>query len=163
MLLRRMRPPSYPLQTVAHLRAHAVDEAVRGLARAVIAREGAQARREAAEQRQAAHEANVSHIAEQERTALERGERSAADLARAHAWRLRADGDRRHLAGDVDGARVVEVRARRSEDCARIEVGARRANAGVIERDQDRWAASLRKRAEAREEEAVAEAFRPKR
>ncbi len=63
----------------------------------------------------------------------------------------------------MDQAREVEAGAAAGEGQAREQVAARRADADVVDKDRARWTAAERKRAEAKEEEAMTEAFRPRR
>jgi hypothetical protein len=158
-----MRPRKYPLESLAAQRARKVDGAVQGLAKAVAERERAEAERLAAEQQRAAQEARAASVVAAERDSLERGELSAADLARGHAWQLRSEAERAALTSQVDRARTVEAEAAKGEGTARGEVAQRRADADVVEKDRSRWTAEERKRADAKEEEAMAEAFRPRR
>jgi hypothetical protein len=158
-----MRRPKYPLEPLAEVRARKVEGAVQGLAKAVVQRERAEEQRRQSEQRRDAHEAQATRVSETERGSLERGELSAADLARAHAWQLRSEAERAALASEVDRARATEAETLRGEGDARGQVALRRADADVVEKDRARWTAEARKRDEAKEEEAMAEAFRPKR
>jgi len=158
-----MRRPKYPLEPLADLRARRVEGAVEGLAKAVAQRQQAADQRRQSEQRRDAHEAQAARVSETERGSLDRGELSAADLALAHAWQLRSDAERAALVSETDQARVAEVDAAKREDAARGQVAERRADADVVEKDRARWTAEARKRDDAKEEEAMAEAFRPKR
>ena len=160
---RAMRPARYPLDTLAKQRARNVEGAVQGLAQAIAGRERAEAQRQQRQAQQAAHEAQAARIVRAEREGLERGELTAADLACAHAWGLRAEAERVALKAEVDRAAATEQQARGTEGIARDQVAARRADAEVVEKDRARWTAEARKRALAKEEEAMAEAFRTKR
>jgi ParB family chromosome partitioning protein len=158
-----MRRPRYPLESLAAHRARKVEGAVQGLAKAVAEREQAGQARLAREQARAAQEATAASIARAERDSLERGELQAADLARAHAWQLRSEAEHAALTSAVDQARAAEAGAVKGEGQARVQVAERRADADVVDRDRARWTAVERKRADAKEEEAMAEAFRPRR
>jgi hypothetical protein len=158
-----MRRPKYPLEPLAQVRARKVEGAVQGLAKAVIQRERAEEQRKQSEQRRDAHEAHATRVSETERGSLERGELSAADLAHAHAWQLRSEAEHAALATEVEQARAAEADARQGESAARGQVAERRADADVVEKDRARWTAEARKREDAKEEEAMAEAFRSKR
>ncbi|HEY8042420.1 MAG TPA: hypothetical protein VIF15_21610 [Polyangiaceae bacterium] len=158
-----MRPPKYALEPLARLRQHGVDEAVRGLATAVARRDEAERRRRGAEQRRELHESATALVREDEREALARGELRAADLARADAWERRASAEGTAMAAECDRARTSEATALEQEQRARTQVATREADAQVVARDRARWDEGLRKRTEAREEEAMAEAYRPKR
>jgi len=158
-----MRPRKYPLEPLAKLRARKVEGAVQGLAQAVAQREQAEQARLLREQARAAQEARAARVVEEERGSLERGELHAADLARAHAWQLRSDAESAALSSEVDRARAAETDALKGEGAARTQVAERRAEADVVDKDRARWTAEGRKRQEAKEEEAMAEAFRPRR
>jgi hypothetical protein len=155
-----MRPPRYPLETLAAQRARKVEVAVKGLAQAVASRERAEELRSEREQERGAHEAKAARVITAERQSLARGELCAADLARAHAWQLRDEAERAALQSEALRAATLEVQARESESLARDEVSAKRADADVVEKDRARWTAQAQKRADAKEEEAAAEAFR---
>jgi hypothetical protein len=158
-----MRPRKYPLEPLAALRARKVEGAVTGLAKAVAQREQAEQARRERELARAAQEARAARVIEEERGSLERGELHAADLARAHAWQLRSDAERAALSSEVERARAAETEALKGESAARAQVAERRAEADVVDKDRARWTAEGRKGEEAREEEAMAEAFRPRR
>ncbi len=158
-----MKKRRYPLEPLAQVRERKVEGAVRELAQAVTARERAEAERLAQQARERAHAAKLAQVVAAEREALERGELHAADLARAHAWQLRTDAERAALQAAVDQARGAEQQSRGVEDAARGEVAARRADSDVVDKDRARWEAEGRKREEAKEEEAMNEAFRPRR
>jgi hypothetical protein len=155
-----MRPPRYPLEPLAKLREEQVDAAVRGLAAAVEGRNVAERARRTVEHRQDAHTAAASHVRVAEGEALERGELRAADLARAGAWETRVASEREAIASDVERAHLAETRARDAEHTAQGDVAARKAGAEVVAADQTRWREALRKKGEAKEEEAAEEAFR---
>jgi hypothetical protein len=157
-----MRRPRYPLEPLAELRARKVEGAVRGLAQAVAQRERAGEQRKQSEQRRDTHEAQTARVAQVERDSLQRGELCAADLARAHAWQLRTEAERAALTAEVDRTRTVEVDAVKGEGTARGQVAERRADADVVDKDRVRWTTEARKRQDAKEEEAMAEAFRHK-
>jgi hypothetical protein len=157
-----MRPPRYALEPLAKLREKKADEAARELAGAVAGRDAAERGRRAAEQRRDSHEAAAARVRQAERGALERGELRAADLARADGWEHRVGAEGRAIAAELDRARTAETRAREAEESSRAELAAREADARVIEKDRARWQDERRKRAETREEEEAAEAYRRK-
>lgn len=158
-----MKRPQYPLEPLAEVRERQVEDAVRGLAGAVARREAAARRARAVEGAVESQAASVDAVKRAEREALERGELTAADLARAHAWELRAQAERAALASEQDRARAAEQAAGEAEQQSRGELAQRRADADVVAKDRARWDTAQRKRADAREEEAMAEAFRSKR
>ena len=158
-----MRRPQYPLEPLANVRERQVDDAVRGLATAVSQREAAARHARSVEQAAESHAAAVDRTKRAEREALGRGELRAADLAHAHAWELRMEAERAALDVEGERARAAESVAGEAEQRSREELARRRADAEVIAKDRGRWEAVQQKRAEAKEEEATAEAFRPKR
>jgi hypothetical protein len=158
-----MRRPQYPLEPLANLRECQVDDAVRGLATAVSQREAAARRTRAVALAAESHGAAVDGVKRAEREALGRGELTAGDLAHAHAWGLRMEAERAALAAEQERARAAESAAGEVEGRSREELARRRADADVVAKDRARWETGQRKRADAKEEEAMAEAFRPKR
>jgi hypothetical protein len=157
-----MRPPRYPLEPLAKVRTDQADAAVRGLAVAVAGRDAAERERREAETRRQAHEEAAARVRDAEQEALARGELRVGDLARAGAWETRVASEGATLTSTVDRAQGAENRARHVEQTARGEVASRKADVEVVAADRARWDASLRKKAEAREEEAAEEAFRRK-
>jgi hypothetical protein len=158
-----MRAPRYPLEPLADLRDDAVDEAVRGLAAAVAAREGAELARRASEQRRDDHDSAAARVRVAEQGALGRGELRVSDLLAARAWEERVAAERAALESGVDRAKGAEAAAREAERGAQREVTEREAEAKVLEKDRERWQEAARKRADARDEEEAAEAYRPRR
>lgn len=158
-----MRRPQYPLEPLADVRERQVEGAVRGLATAVSQREAAASRARAVERAAESHAAAVDRAKDAEREALGRGELTAADLAHAHAWELRVEAERAALAAEQQRARAAESAASDAEVRSREELARRRADADVVAKDRARWETAQQKRADAREEEAMTEAFRQKR
>jgi hypothetical protein len=158
-----MRPPRYALEPLAKVREERVDEAVRGLAQAVAGREATERSRRAAEAHRETHESAAAKTREAERRALDRGELRVEDLARAGEWELRVAAEHAALLAAEERALAAACEARNEEQGAQGEVATRKADAEVVEKDRARWAEGQRKRAEAREEEEAAEAYRPKR
>jgi hypothetical protein len=163
MLRAAMRPPRYPLEPLAKLREDQAEAAVRGLAKAVAGRDAAERARRSAEERRNAHEAAAERVRRGELEALGRGELRAGDLARAGAWETRVATEGEAMASEVIQARGVEALARDAEHAARTEVATRKAGAQVVDADRARWRDGLRRKAEAKEEEAAEEAFRRER
>ena len=157
-----MRPPRYPLEPLAKLREDQADAAVRGLAVAVAGRNAAERDRRTVEQQRDDLEAAATRVRDAEQEALARGELRAADLARAGAWETRVASEGEAMASAVERARGAESHAREVEQSAQGDVAARKAGAEVVGADRARWQDALRKKAEAREEEAAEEAFRRK-
>jgi hypothetical protein len=156
-----MRPPKYPLEPLAGLREKMADEAVREVAEATRERTAAERRSRASEQQVAAHDAAAERLRRGEREALARGELRVADLARANDWETQISAQRATLATALSRARVEEASALAREDGARRQATSRKADAQVVINDRARWRESQRKRAEAKEEEASSEAWRP--
>jgi len=158
-----MRRPQYPLEPLVDVRERQVDDAVRGLASAVSQREAAARHARAVEQAAESHAAAVDCVKRVEREALGRGELRAADLAHAHAWESRMEAERAAFAAEEQRARAAESTAGEAELRSREDLARRRADADVVAKDRARWEAVQQKRADAKEEESMAEAFRPKR
>jgi hypothetical protein len=156
-----MRPLKYPLEPLAELRDRRVDEAVGDLAHAARERDAAERKRRATERDILVHATTVERVRRAEAEALAQGGLRAADLAQAAAWEVRVAAERDGLASGLDQARAVEAAARGQEGRALDEVAERRAQAQVVAKDRARWDGARRKRAEAREEEALSEAWRP--
>ncbi|HEY3820829.1 MAG TPA: hypothetical protein VGL81_26880 [Polyangiaceae bacterium] len=157
-----MRPPKYPLEPLAKLRGEQADAAVQGLAKAVAGRDAAERDRRSAEQRRDAHEVAASRVRGAEQEALARGELRVGDLARAGAWESRVASEGETMASAVARAQGAEGRAREVEQSAQGELATRRADVDVVAADRARWHDALRRKREAREEEAAEEAFRRK-
>jgi hypothetical protein len=157
-----MSPRKYPLEALARARGAKVDSAVQSLAGAVRVREGAERDRQVAEARKEEHERVAREVKAAERAALERGERSAADLARENAWAVRGAAERGALAANVEKARASESAAQGAQADAQREVGARRADVKVVDTHRQGWEEARRAAANAADEEASAEAWRPK-
>ncbi len=157
-----VRARRYPLDPLARLREKQVGDATRLLSEAIRARQEADrgvvevlARKENAD-------AHTRALGDRERTALERGELRAEDLARAAAWSVRIEADRvdleRRLAKALEEAHAAQT----GESSAQGGVGRARADVEVVARDRAKWEDARLKKEDAAEEEAGAEAFRPK-
>ena len=159
----RMRRRAYPLEPLARVREEKVDAGTRRLAKAVSEREAADARRASAEQERLAPRGE----GERDRRGGARGARGgslrAADLAQGQAWEARVAAEQQALADVEQRAAGAAGDAAEVERGARQELAAREAEANVVERDRARWAGQERQREERAEEEAAAEAFRPRR
>jgi hypothetical protein len=156
-----MRPRRYPLEPLVELRDHQVDQAAAGLAGAIAKREDAEEGRRVAEAARAAHETAARQVRVAESGALDRGELRAVDLAGAEAWEARVAAESAAVGAAVERARTAEERAQDGESSARGELASRRADADVVGRDRERWVDEQRRRAEAKEEEAASEVWRP--
>jgi hypothetical protein len=157
-----VRGRKYPLDPLARLREKQVGDATRLLSDAIRARQEAERGLVVVLSRKNDAEAHARALGDRERNALERGELRADDLARAAAWSVRVETDRadleRRLAKAVEGAQA----AHGGESNAQGEFARARADAEVVARDRAKWEDTRRKKDEAAEEEAGAEAFRPK-
>jgi hypothetical protein len=155
--------PRYPLDSLAQLRAHQVDEAARAHGSAVRRREEAGVARESAEERRATHEREAASIREDEQRALLQGELHAVDLARADAWAGASQAEARALEGAIETATATENEARRTEAALQRQTALRQAEAKAVANDRARWEGRERRKNEAKEEEALSEACRPSR
>ena len=155
-----MRRPKYPLDPLARVRKKGVDEATRRLADAVATRDGAEARERAAENERRGHEDRARAVREAERDALDRGDLRVGDLGVAAAWEVRDRAEAQALAQAEEKAHAEAASARAGQVAAQVGVAQRKADAEVVEKDRGRWEERLRKKAEAKEDEAAAEAWR---
>jgi hypothetical protein len=160
-MLTAMSPRKYPLDALAQARGVRVDVATRSMAEAVRVREAAGAKRSAAQAHKDEHARVARVVTEAERSSLERGHLRAADLARADAWAVRTAVERDALSAVVEQARTAEAKAVDAQTGAQRQVAERRADASVVEKHRDTWDAARRATAEAADEEASAEAWRP--
>jgi hypothetical protein len=157
-----MRPKKYPLDPLARVRAMKVDDAARALAESTRLREEAERKRAEAERRVIAAEDAARVVRDAERDALDRGELTVADLMRGDAWGFRVREEQAELERRAADSLEREGAAKDGEDGARVVVAERKADAEIVERDRSRWADGERRRAEAKDEEAAADAWRPK-
>jgi hypothetical protein len=157
-----MRPRKYPLDPLARLRGKEVDSATKLLSDAIRARQEAQRAEDAALARTESAAAESRAVTTGEDAALARGELRAADLVQGAAWRARDEIDRAELARGLMQAGKGTLLAHAEEKTAQTRIARARAEAEVVARDRARWEAEGRKKGEAAEEEAVAEAFKGK-
>jgi hypothetical protein len=155
-----MRPKKYPQEPLAALRARHVDEASAAFAESVRAREAAERVERSHQKLRQEAETAAKTTLDAERGALERGELRVGDLVRAEAWSARIAEERIALERRVANAEGRASVARDAEDAARGDVTRAHADEVVVERDRARWGEGERKRAEAKEEEALDEAWR---
>jgi hypothetical protein len=158
-----MRSPRYPLEPLAQLRSRKVDEAARAYAASVGEREAAEGVKRAAEARRRRHEKDAADVRNAERAALDRGDLRAGDLDRAESWGAQAAVQQRSLEAAVERADAREKQARDAELAAQARTALRQADATVVAKDRARWDQAQRAAIDAREEEALDEACRPKR
>jgi hypothetical protein len=158
-----MRQPRYPLEPLAELRKRALDVATSRLSGAVKKRDAAARARQTAEDARHEHESAAARVRDAESGALERGELRAGDLSLVASWDHRIQSERARLRAGVERAKAAETEAMdlRCQAQARAEIC--RSQADVVEKDRARWDGARKKSAEAREEEAVSDGWRPKR
>ena len=113
------------------------------------------------EQRDAARRASLA-VKDAEQGALERGNITVADLMRADAWAIRVAHEEAELAKRAADGVARATEAKDGEAAARATVAGRRADAELVEKHRERWDGAERARDAAKEEEAAAEAWRPK-
>jgi len=162
-LVSTMASRKYPLDPLVRLREQQVDDKTRGLSTAVTAREAAELERSQAELARRQAEQRAERLRDAERAALARGELRVGDLQRSQAWEIGVAAEQRRLAQQESGAAEKEKTARAKEDEARAELAASKADAEVVGKDKQRFVDRERRAQDARDEEAVAEAWRPKR
>jgi hypothetical protein len=155
--------PKYPLAFLSRFRDRQVDLTVGELARATRALKGAKQTHAAANEAQAKHREEAADMRAVEREALTRGELRAADLATGDAWGLRVQAEDHVLQGHADAARAKEGQAQSVERAARARLANRKVDADIVHKHRAHYDETQRKAAEARDEEASFEAWRPKR
>jgi hypothetical protein len=151
----------YPRASVLAHRERLVDDAKEALARAVKEREAREAQRARAENAVATELQKRADVMQEEAARLARGELRATDLARQGAWEARADAEIAELRRKLAEAAASVDDAVAKEREALAELANRKADVDVLEKDRERYLLEERKKAEAREEEAAAEARRP--
>jgi hypothetical protein len=157
-----MRPPKYPLESLHRLRSRQVDQAAGELARAARGRESAERARAAADRAQEAHRRAAAGVRQTEQSALEAGELRASDLAIADAYDARVRAEDEALGAQVGSAAARESEARVAEGLSRERLSLRARDAELVGKHHETWRDAQRKNAEARDEEAAFEAWRPK-
>ncbi len=157
-----MRSSKYPLESLARLKKERADDAVRALGKAISAREDAERRRAEAEAAQKHAEAQAAVLRQEERASLEKGELSAADLVQANAWEVRVKAEDAERARKVEEARASSETKRRLEAEAQAKVAGARGEVKAVLRHEGRWNEARQRARDAEEEEAAAEASRPK-
>jgi len=162
MLEELMRRPRYALSPLLALREKKVQEAARALAARVADRVRAENDRLDAAAKRETHEAAAARVREGEARALAQGELRAVDLARADAWEVRVAAERAAIVAEVERAAAREAKAVDDECGARRDTIGKQADADVVRRDRVRWSDRLHRRADAAQEEAASEAWRPK-
>jgi hypothetical protein len=154
--------PKYPLEPLSRVRMKKVDDATRTLADAIHSRLDAAIQAEQATAARSEHAAKVQEARAAERSALEEGALTAADLARENAWGIRAAAEQAALTRGESDAHSTETKAQGDEAAARDGVAARKADASVLDKHHERWRDGITKTREAKEEEEIGDAWRPK-
>jgi hypothetical protein len=152
----------YPLEPLARLKEERAKQKTHELGRAASTREAAQRKREGAEAEREAARATARRIRDEERGSLENGALSVRDLVQASAWESRVGVEDAERTRSVDRALVAEDQARAAEAVVREDLSRAHAESEIVQRHHERWRAAVTKDEESREEEALAEAFRPK-
>jgi hypothetical protein len=152
----------YPLEPLSRVRLKKVDDATRTLADAIHTRLDAAVKSAQATVAREEHATTADRTRAAERGALEQGELTVADLARGDAWAVRAASDQAALVRGETDARATETKATGEESTARDGVAARKADANVIDKHHERWRSEIAKARDAKEEEEIGEAWRPK-
>jgi hypothetical protein len=162
-MLRAVRHQKYPLGPLAELREKKVEEAAGVLAAALAEREAAARALRGAELRREGHAQAVARVHAAELEALSRGDLRARDLARVDAWAVRVSAEREALAAVVDHARIADAEARERQGAAKGSMASCSADARLVAGHRARWDEARRRSLEASEEEALSDAWHPKR
>jgi hypothetical protein len=154
----------YPLDPLKRVRAEKVDQRKISLSDALRKAEATSSDVERKTQAKGQLDRSVSATARGERESLERGELSAADLARGAAWGLAAGLKRQEMARAVDEAQKEDERARAAAEKERTLLATAQAEAKVVEKHHEKWRAARTAAEVARDEESAEEAHlgRPK-
>jgi hypothetical protein len=145
------------------LRQRQVEGATGALAKAVGEREAAEREKRAAQGSLERTEAAAQRVRDAERAALDHGGLRASDLQRGETWELGVAQERERLASDVAERERAEADARRSEEGAQSALAMREADVKVVEKHNESFDERHRREVLAKEEEAAADAHRPKR
>ena len=148
----------YPLDPLKRVRADKVDQRARSLSEALRRAEvtGTEVERKARAKEQLEQSLSATALGELEM--LEKGELTAADLARGAAWGLSADLRRDQMSRAVDEAAKEHARARSQAEKERSSLASAQADAKVVEKHHERWRAVGQAADIAREEENAEEA-----
>jgi hypothetical protein len=154
----------YPLDPLKRVRAEKVDERVRAMSVALRKAEAAGVELERRTHAKQQLDQALNETARTERERLERGELSAADLARGAAWGVAADLRRTQAARAVDEAKKQHAQARVDADKERSSLATAEADAKVVDKHHERWRAAHDAADLARDEESAEESHlaRPK-
>ena len=157
-----MRSKKYPLEALQRVRQDRRETSARALAIAIRAREKAERCRLEAEVERARLEAEAARVRDAESCVLWRGELSVADLQRQGAWDARTRWEDDERARSLAALAETVATARAGEGQARADVAVGDAEVKVVSEHQSRWESAGRAVEEAAEEEASAEAWRPR-
>jgi len=148
----------YPRASVLEHRERLSDAAKEALAKAIAEREAKKAAVARAEADVANAETARTEVLAKEAARLARGEARADDLTRQAAWEAATNAHLAELRRKVAVALEVLEDAVSKERGALTELQNRKADVDVLEKDRERYLLEERKKMEAREEEAAAEA-----
>jgi len=158
-----MQRKKYPLEPLARLKRERAETRTRELGEAVAAREALEKERAAKEaDRERARDA-ASVVCREERARLEGGDLKVLDLVRGGIWETRVKTEDAQRGRAIERARAAEEEARATEAGAKLHVASAKAESESVQRHHARWDALAKNAEEAREEEAMSEAVRPKR
>jgi len=102
-------------------------------------------------------ERSLSEVALAERERLERGQLTAADLARGAAFDIAGDMQRAAHARSLEHARTDQLRARSAAESKRGDLSSARAEAEVVEKHHQKWEKVRQASAVAKDEESAEE------
>jgi hypothetical protein len=154
----------YPLDPLKRVRAEKVDQRARALFGAMRELEAAGVEVDKKTRAKEQLDESLKATARSERERLERGELTAADLAREAAWNVSADRQRLQAARAVDEAKKGHVQANAHVERERTTLATAQAEAKVVEKHHDKWRAARDAADRSRDEESAEEAHlaRPK-
>jgi len=154
----------YPLDPLKRVRAEKIDQRKVSLSDALRKAEVTSSDVERKTHAKEQLDRSMSATASVERESLERGELSAADLARGAAWGLAANLRLQEMARAVDEAQKEDSLARSLAENERTLLATAQAEAKVVEKHHEKWRAVRTAAEVARDEESAEEAHlgRPK-
>jgi len=148
----------YPLDPLKRVRAEKVDRKGRALSQAVVKTERALGELEQRERAKRKFEEELTTTERAERDRLEKGELTAADLARGAAWGIAADIEKKGYERATQEARASYTHARAEADNERTGLSMARAEAKVVEKHHEAWQNARRADVIADDEESAEEA-----
>lgn len=158
-----MARPKYPLSTLEQVRQKKVDASAEALAEARVSREAAESMRDEKVNEKKALEMRAQAIGERERERFSQAGMTVDELARRFDFEEGVRVGTNALTEQIQIADEQVNEARSVEHETRRELHDRIADRNVIDKDKERFLAAAQKRADAKEEEQVEEAWRPKR